>query len=188
MGQPILVPSPSMGFLDAVETCMAKYFDFKGRARRSEFWWLILCGTLVEWGLSFLGSAFTAFSDGAFFNFFTCLGVVLAVILFIPQLSAATRRLHDTGRSGWWVFADALPIAALCVMLLLTFSIKQGGIESLKAVGDAMEDLMVWVALVVIPLTTPLSVIILAFTLQDSKPEQNKYGPSPKYDYSPTSL
>ena len=183
MGQPIPMASPLMGMLEAVETCVSKSFDFKGRARRSEFWWFILCGFLVQWGLSFLGSFFTMFNDGSLFNFFTCLGVALAVILFIPQLSATTRRLHDTGHSGWLALADALPLAVLMVMLLLTVLIKQGGHESMMAVGDAMEDVMVWVALVVLPLTTPLSIVILAFTLQDSKPEENKYGPSPKYYY-----
>lgn len=184
MGQPFLMPTPSMGFIEAVETCVAKSFDFKGRARRSEFWWFMLCGTLVEWGLSLLGSVFTAFNDGSLFNFFTCLGVVLAVILFIPQLSAATRRLHDTGRSGWWVFADAVPLAALIVMLLLSFLLVQSGSEGTMAIQDTMVSWMTWTALVLIPVTSPLSIIILVFALQDSKPEENKYGPSPKYDYS----
>ena len=120
------VATPQMDFVTAVKTCLQKYFDFKGRARRSEFWWFYLAcyvvtgilGALIKIPMAYANSAaHDVVYNGADFasansNYHTMLiiwAVIFGIIylgLLIPQLSAMCRRLHDVGKSGhlMWLF------------------------------------------------------------------------------------
>jgi uncharacterized membrane protein YhaH (DUF805 family) len=88
-----------MSFADAVRTCLDKYVDFDGRARRSEFWWWALFTVLV--GIvagiidAILGTSGSFQGRGP-------VGSVVSLALLLPSLAVGARRLHDTGRSGWW--------------------------------------------------------------------------------------
>jgi uncharacterized membrane protein YhaH (DUF805 family) len=84
-----------MSFAEAIETCLTKYVDVKGRATRPEYWWFFLAVVSAYLLALLLGSA-TSSEFGAFLAFIILLGS------FLPLLAAAVRRLHDTGRSGWW--------------------------------------------------------------------------------------
>jgi len=83
-----------MTFVESVRTSFAKYAEFNGRASRSEYWWWGLFCTVVPL-IPFL------FSELA--------GLLVSLALLVPYLSATTRRLHDTDRSGWmqllWLLA-----------------------------------------------------------------------------------
>lgn len=112
-----------MSFMDAIKTCFSKYFDFSGRARRSEYWWFYL----FVFVLSLI----------PFVNLLT-----LATI--IPTVSAAARRLHDTDRSGWWQLS-AVPgglIATAGAVMEIQALLIVGGL--LAAAGVIM--LIVWLA------------------------------------------
>ena len=81
-----------MSFADAIKTCFNKYVDFSGRARRSEYWYWILFTVIVD-------IVARAIDAG--------IGVMLiaslaSLALALPSIAVAVRRLHDTGRSGWW--------------------------------------------------------------------------------------
>jgi len=89
-----------MQFQKAVETCFSKYADFSGRAVRSEYWWFYLFTLLLGWGGSI------ADSSGV-------VGMLVELALLLPSSAAGARRLHDTGRSGWWLL-----IALTCVGLI----------------------------------------------------------------------
>ncbi len=82
-----------MSFSQAITVCFSKYATFSGRARRSEFWWFYLFTVLMSWGAALVGH-FSGLDDWLtqFVNF---------AFLF-PTLAVSTRRLHDTGRTGWW--------------------------------------------------------------------------------------
>ena len=82
-----------MSFADAIKTCFSKYVDFSGRARRSEFWYWALFVFLVD--------IVTNIVDRGVGNM--ALGSLVGLALFLPGLAVTIRRLHDTGRSGWWV-------------------------------------------------------------------------------------
>ena len=84
----------SMGIQQAFVTCLKKYADFSGRATRSEYWWFVLCEVLI------LGIA-SLISD--------TLPGLLALALVLPALAVGARRLHDTGRSGWWLLLMLVP-------------------------------------------------------------------------------
>jgi uncharacterized membrane protein YhaH (DUF805 family) len=82
-----------VSFQEAVQTVLTqKYADFSGRARRSEYWWFSLA--------NFLASVVLGIIDQIIGT--RILEIVLFVAMFVPGLAVAIRRLHDTGRSGWW--------------------------------------------------------------------------------------
>ncbi len=68
------------------------YANFNGRASKSEYWWFYLAYVLISIGTSVID----AILGTTFINILASLG------LMVPTIAAATRRLHDTNRSGWW--------------------------------------------------------------------------------------
>ena len=90
-----------IGFLDAIRICiMEKYATFRGRATRAEFWYFVLFHSILLMFSSFLYNGGTA--DVYVGKVAMRLYWVAYVGLFIPLISVTVRRLHDTGRSGWW--------------------------------------------------------------------------------------
>jgi uncharacterized membrane protein YhaH (DUF805 family) len=81
--------SEQMTFGKSIATCFAKYFDFKGRASRPEFWWFYLFTILLSWGSMLVDSS-------------QVLSMIVNLAVFFPVVAAGSRRLHDTNRSGWW--------------------------------------------------------------------------------------
>ena len=83
-----------MDFKTAVRICLLqKYCDFKGRARRAEFWWYVLFGAIVNAGLGMVTNA-------APYEGVMAARVVTAVLL-LPHFAVTARRLHDANLSGW---------------------------------------------------------------------------------------
>ena len=87
-----------MNFIQSISTCMRKYVTFSGRATRSEFWWFRLFTVLVNFSASFVGKLIFM---STFIIFFLYLSTIISLILLLPSLAVAVRRLHDVGRSGW---------------------------------------------------------------------------------------
>ena len=104
-----------MGFGDAVKTCFTKYAEFKGRASRPEYWWFFLSYVIVAVILSFLG------------DFGQTLLWIVALGYFIPLLAAAVRRLHDTGRSGWWYLIGLVPLVGFIILIVFLATAGQPG-------------------------------------------------------------
>ena len=84
-----------MSFVESIQTVFSKYCDFNGRARRSEYWWFTLAYSIVNGILSALTR-----NGGTVMSIIT---LIVALAVFLPSLGVAVRRLHDTGRSGWWI-------------------------------------------------------------------------------------
>jgi uncharacterized membrane protein YhaH (DUF805 family) len=91
-----------MNFGDSIKTCLSKYADFNGRASRSEYWWFMLF-------------AFLICAAGATIND-TVYGLVCLVLL-LPHLSVAARRLHDLNKSTWWLLLFIVPIANILLLI-----------------------------------------------------------------------
>ena len=187
-----------MSFKRAVKQCWEKYAIFDGRSRRSECWWFGLFSLLViilPLAVSLLlSTAFNGSSQGV-----ELLGYVVAIVMLIvllgagilltvPMLSVMTRRLHDVGRSGWWLFGEIV----LTLLTLIAFSIASSSVGfadstahmslpmKLMAIYDTSMPLFILVATLSLSQVV-FTLTILAFTLLDSHKGENRYGPSPKY-------
>jgi uncharacterized membrane protein YhaH (DUF805 family) len=121
-----------MSFQDAVRTCLTqKYVDFSGRARRSEYWWFALFNFIVGIVANVIDRVIGH----------TILGVVVSLALLLPGLSVGVRRLHDTGRSGWWLLIGLIPLVGGIVLLVFFVGDSNPGDNqhgpSPKAMGGA---------------------------------------------------
>ena len=95
---------------------LKKYAVFQGRARRKEYWYFTLFNTIIYFLLNILDMAvlFELTMELGFALFTMTYGV--AVIL--PTLAVAVRRLHDTGRSGWWLLIGLVPVVGAIVLIV----------------------------------------------------------------------
>ena len=103
-----------MTFTQAVKTCLTeKYATFSGRASRSEYWWFTLFNCLVSLGIFFLGALFN--SVEVVFG----ISILLCLLLLLPGLAVCVRRLHDTGRSAWWLLVALVPYVGSWILLVI---------------------------------------------------------------------
>ena len=182
--QPRVTASPMMDPVTAVKTCFKKYFDFKGRARRSEFWWFILFVVIVSSALSYFGLIVPGIG-------YVSLAFTLAVL--IPELSALCRRLHDTNHGSWWVALMAILVAgyygSFASILGSNFSAIANSTNYEDMMGMAQEmansiqssPVLATAMIVCCMGALLLGIILLIFSIFDSQWGENKYGPSPKY-------
>ena len=87
----------------SVKTCFQKYVDFSGRAARPEFWWFALFSLVV----SLLVQAVLGYTVAMLVN--------LAFLL--PSLAVGSRRLHDTGKTGWLQLLWIIPVLGWAAMI-----------------------------------------------------------------------
>ena len=113
-----------MNFQDAVKSCFAKYTEFKGRAPRSEYWfWTLFVAivTVVAMILDgILGTNFTM-DDGYGGEISSGYGyfyVAAALGSLLPGLAVTVRRLHDKGRSGWFLLLALIPLVGPIILLV----------------------------------------------------------------------
>ena len=113
-----------MTFIESIRTCMSeKYFSIEGRASRSEFWWFYLAmtlGTIVCVSvLTALVTAMTISNEHTMVYVMIILLFALALLaLVVPSITASVRRLHDTGRSGWWYLINFVPYIGGIVLIV----------------------------------------------------------------------
>lgn len=117
---PDLTPQLTVStFSGAIGAFFSQYFTFSGRANRPEYWYaflfvfLLLCGTTVG-DLILVDPTYS----------FTPLTTIAQLATLIPSLAVGVRRLHDTDRSGWWMFIVLIPLIGLIV--LLVFACQRG--------------------------------------------------------------
>ncbi len=89
-----------MSYFDAVSAGLRNYFDFQGRAIRSEFWWFILFTMLLGLGSAVADASFGLADPSGMMA--GPINTIAGLATPIPTLSIGARRLHDIGRSGWW--------------------------------------------------------------------------------------
>lgn len=96
------VPAPPVrgGIGKAIAVCFWKYSDFSGRATRAECWWFLLFILLFSVGIKYLIELSAEWK---------IVGIVYGLSVLLPALAAVARRLHDTGRNGWWSLFGFLP-------------------------------------------------------------------------------
>ena len=96
---------------------LKKYTDFSGRARRKEYWFFFLFNLLIALALTLVGRAIDT----------NILYVIYSLGVLLPSLAVAVRRLHDTGRSGWWLLIVLIPIlGALALLVFMVLDSEAG--------------------------------------------------------------
>lgn len=96
-------------------TVLRKYAVFEGRARRKELWMFVLINIIVAFVLGIVDSAVGLTSgDGSI----GLLGGLYSLAVLIPSLAVGARRLHDTGRSAWWLLIALIPVIGAIVLIV----------------------------------------------------------------------
>jgi len=177
---------PQVEFGEAVKRFFNKSFQFTGRSRRSEFWWAQLGVLLIQFvviiflfgGMLLFGTSPASMKAGnvdAGLLIFVLLYVAWAIYINIAQLALTFRRLHDTGRSGWWVggvFLSYVALLVVAVTMQIDGSMQNG---SSPDTGMLASLGIFYLAIIILAIT------IFVFTLLDSKPGDNRYGKATKY-------
>lgn len=108
---------PGMDFGETLSYYFSHYATFNGRARRQEYWYIAL------WNL--------------IFGIIPGIDVIWVLVTIIPSFALSVRRLHDVGKSGWWLLISLIPVIG--------------------------------------------AIVLFVWSVTDSEPHENQYGPSPKY-------
>ena len=111
---------------------LKNYAGFTGRARRSEYWYFVLFNMIfafVAMGLdNLLGITFKINGPyGTQSLQYGYIYVLYGLAVFIPGLAVAVRRLHDIGKSGWFLLVALIPIAGWIWILVLLFTDSNNG-------------------------------------------------------------
>jgi len=96
-----------MNFVESIQTCYKKFFDFSGRASKSEYWWFQLYNAII-YVLSFV-----------FQGDLVLLLSILIIVNLIPVYAVGVRRIHDSDKSGWFVLISLIPLIGLYIFVLL---------------------------------------------------------------------
>ncbi len=101
----------AMDFVEAVQSVFSNFLNFRGRARRSEFWYFFLFVFVV----SFILGVIQILIWGQDANY---LAGIFSLIILIPNIAVSIRRLHDTGRSGFWYLIGFIPIIGTIILII----------------------------------------------------------------------
>jgi uncharacterized membrane protein YhaH (DUF805 family) len=108
---------------------LSNYATFSGRARRSEFWFFVLFNMIfavLAMGIDNVLGTTIKMGYGVSLPY-GYIYLLYALIVFIPGLAVAVRRLHDIGKSGWMYFVILIPIIGAIWLLVLFFTDSQVG-------------------------------------------------------------
>jgi len=92
---------------------LKKYAVFQGRARRKEFWYFVLFTIVFSVLAAFLDLALNSYTA-----YGGVIGLLFEVAIIIPSLSVTVRRLHDVGKSGWWLLILLIPLVGLIILII----------------------------------------------------------------------
>ena len=110
----------SFSFIEALKSVIVNFRDFKGRARRSEYWFYLLFECTIDFGLSILANV-------TGINAFTIIMYVFNIVLLVPGLALCFRRMHDTGKSAWWLLPALISFLGQAYMMLWFIKDSQPG-------------------------------------------------------------
>lgn len=170
-----------MNIVEATKICLGKYATFSGRASRPEYWWFAL--------FVFSGSILLAIIDALLFGSDpetgqtnTLLTSVFQLAMFLPALGAGWRRMHDSGRPGWYLLVP-MGISVLFLISLFFGIFAFGYAESHGADPDALRGsatLLGVVGMIAYGLAQLVLLVLMIWWLtRPSDEATNAYGPGP---------
>jgi len=104
-------------------TVVKKYAVFSGRSRRSEYWYYMLVYLVIYAALAMVDVVMGTFS---YTSGVGLLSGIFALALLLPSIGVGIRRLHDTGRSGWWLLLGLIPVVGIVLLLFLAQDSEAG--------------------------------------------------------------
>lgn len=156
----------TLSFTQSLSKAVDNISSFKGRSRRSEFWWPMLVVAIVS----------------LFFH-------VIGLIMYILTIPLTFRRLHDAGKSGWWWGVGAIVKVGFYVFCFMQVLLPSFALADPMSVFDFswfnynslfISSVYVKMFLFMI-LCLAYDVVLVILLCQDSQPYDNKYGASTKY-------
>ena len=105
-------------------TCIDKYADFNGRARRREYWMFYLWNLIFSFAISIVIAILNGIFRTWIFNIFSAIYIIA---LIIPSLAVLVRRLHDTNKSAWWLLISLVPIVGEIVLFVFVLLDSDSG-------------------------------------------------------------
>lgn len=82
---------------------LKKYVVFTGRAQRAEFWWFVLINFIIAVVLGWISETLSS---------------IYGLAVLLPAIAVSIRRLHDTGKTGWWILLNLLPIIGTIILII----------------------------------------------------------------------
>ncbi|WP_316861341.1 DUF805 domain-containing protein [uncultured Cohaesibacter sp.] len=113
-----------MSFFAAIFSCLQKFAEYEGRATRKEYWSWLIAATLVSYLSGYAGAALSLHAGSMAGLERTSISMATGFVLFFPGLAVTVRRLHDVGKSGWWVLIILIPL--LGALYLSHLQLKKG--------------------------------------------------------------
>jgi uncharacterized membrane protein YhaH (DUF805 family) len=161
---------------------LTKYAVFTGRARRREYWYFFLFSSIISIILRAVDVATgnLYWVEGGIGLF----GGIYGLAVLIPSTALTVRRLHDTNRSGWWLFIIALVVPLISLILM---SLISGVITDEQPPQPPITGVIVLLMLTLLALLALLNgvslIVFLIFMLQGGTQGLNRYGGDPKQGY-----
>ncbi|MBF2554688.1 DUF805 domain-containing protein [Listeria marthii] len=123
-----------MGFLEAYKSFWKNYVNFSGRAPGSAYWYVWVWNTAICVGFYLLASTFGvsimggggSLAGGVTALFFVIVMWLYSAAIILPTLSLIVRRLHDTGKSGFFIFLGLIPVVG-SIIILIFMSLESDG-------------------------------------------------------------
>ena len=107
-----------------IDCLTKKYACFSGRARRQEYWLFVLFNAIAGIIINVIGGVLAGATGVDAFAF---LGAIYNLAVLIPSFAVFCRRMHDTGRSGWWWLIGLIPFVGIIVLLVFCCLDSQPG-------------------------------------------------------------
>ncbi|MCX7890450.1 MAG: DUF805 domain-containing protein [Rhodobacteraceae bacterium] len=166
-----------MTFGQSVRTCFRNYATFRGRARRSEYWWFALF-------LALTSSAASAIDEGLGFGGADGAGGPVSglwgLATFLPALAVGWRRLHDTGRPGWLLLVPTIVALAALAWAARSLGLFSAGIGSPEEMMDRLAAFGPARMALVGAATFIPAVALIVMLCQPGERGANRYGPEPE--------
>lgn len=98
--------------IDWFVKCMQNYANFNGRARRKEYWFFILVQFLITFVIGLVLGFILPESLMSIIN------IILSLVFLVPSLAVGARRLHDIGKSGWFLLLGLIPLVGAIILIV----------------------------------------------------------------------
>ncbi|HTS25967.1 MAG TPA: DUF805 domain-containing protein [Bryobacteraceae bacterium] len=90
---------------------LKKYAEFKGRARRKEYWMFALFNIIISFVIGFVAGLLASLAGVPALG---QLSLLYSLAILVPSIAVGVRRMHDTGHSGWWLLCPIVNLVFAC--------------------------------------------------------------------------